>query len=360
MPVKPFRPTLAAFTTGLLCVVLASGTAVGATPAQSSRSGDLPSSLPQDIISTRSAVTPSQKAKIDAFVGKLSEILAKAKSQSAELLKARDLLIQSTRLAGVTPVFMRTYSEAVIKDVGPLVYGDDPLRSENALRVIAFLQTPQALGILVESLDPDRSKDASRRLVAAGLLPTATAPGAKSNLDSASLANSARNIALSVRGEEDWVVVLEELRALNQIAINPLLSEQNRSEIRTIQFETYKSIADRIAKSEKPSEMIFAIHRAMLGLRTQLINKSTATDFDSTRVAKLLEQMIAEIAKASVSHWSAINGNPRLKSGYESTLKIGTQLLSLLKSPNATSFSKLNAAFAKGPDALKSEISKLP
>ena len=360
MPATPFRTTLAAFTAGLLCLLLASETALAAAPSQSSKTGGMPSSLSQDIISTRNAITPPQRAEIDAFVGRLSEILTQSKSQSAELLKARDLLIQSTRLAGVTPVFLRTYSEVVIEKVEPLVYGDDPLKSENALRVIAFLQTPQALGILVESLDPERSRDASRRLVAAGLLPTATAPGAKSNLDSASLTSSARNIALSVRGETDWVVVLEELRALNQIAINPLLSDQNRSEVRTIQFETYKSISDRIADSKKPSEMIFAIHRAMLGLRTQLVNKSTATDFDSTRVAQLLEQMIVQIAKSSASHWTEIDGDPRFKNGYESTLKIGTQLLSLLKSPAAPAFSKLNAAFAKGPDALESEISKLP
>ena len=360
MLVTRTRSTLAPLTSGLVCSLLISFAANAGTLMPSSDDRAMPASLPQDIISSRSAITSTQKGKIDDYVGQLTEILVESDSNSPDLTKARDLLIQSTRLAGVTPVFLRTYSDIVIEKVEPLVFGDDALKSENALRVVAFLQTPQALGLLVETLDTERNKDASRRLVAAGLLPVAIAPGAKSNLDSAGLANSARNIALSVRGETDWVVVLEELRALNKIALNPILADQNRAEIRTIQFETYKSIADRIASSATPSDMIFAIHRAMLSLRTQLISNSTASDFDVARAAKLLEGILTEIAEGSVKQWSELEKKPRYQKAYEASLKIGSQLLSLLKSSSAPAFAKLNEAFANGPEALQTTISKLP
>lgn len=350
----------ALLTAGVVCGLLVSRPVHANTTTFGMDDRAMPASLPQEIISSRNAITADQKAAIENFVDRLTEILSESESGSADVAKARDLLIQSTRLAGVTPVFLRTYSEVVIKGLQPLIFGKDTLKSENALRIVAFLQTPQALGILVESLDVGRNNDASKRIVAAGLIPTAISPGAKSNMDSASLASSARNIAASVRIETDWIVVLEELRALNAIALNPLLTEQNRSEIRTIQFETYKSIADRIASSSKPSDMIFAIHRAMLNLRTQLVSDSTASDFDADRAATLLEGIVTAIATGAVEQWNGLEKATRYRKAYEASLKIGTQLLSLLKSPAAPAFGRLNDAFSQGPAALQAAISKLP
>ncbi len=353
------RLILALLATGFLCPFFALPT-TAAVASAASDDQTLPNSLPQDIISSRTAITPAQKERIEDFADKLTEVIREDAGNSSKSLKARDLLIQTTRLAGVTPVFLRTYSEIVISRISPIVFGDDAVKSENALRVVAFLQTPQAVGILVESLDPKRSEDTSRRLVAAGLLPIAIAPGSKSNLDSASLTSTARNVALNARTESDWVVVLEELRGLNQIALNSKLSDQNRADVRTVQFETYKAIADRIAGDDSPSDMIFALHRAMLGLRTQLINNSTAADFDSKRVATLLESILTQIAKASVKQWTSLEKDPKHMDAYEASLKIGTQLLSLLKSDAAPAFATLSPAFGKGRDALQTAVSKLP
>ncbi|MDG2021777.1 MAG: hypothetical protein P8J59_07485 [Phycisphaerales bacterium] len=284
--------------------------------------------LPQDIVGSSRPLSSAQQSTVEEFAsGQMSEM---ANGDPTEVVAARNTLVQTARRAGVTGVFLRAYSKAILPKATAILGAAEPMRAENTLRVLAFLRTPESLGILVSSTDPAKINDEGRRLVAAGLLKVAVEGGDKSGLDSAVLTSTARSLAENLDQDSSWIVVLEELRALNTIALSPSLRKENRNEIRGIQFGAFQQLSNRIEASNEPSELVQAVYRAMLGLREKLLDNSTAGDVSNKEIAKTLRLMLKNIADAAIKQWSGLEQNQRSFLAYEGVLRVGSQLLSLL------------------------------
>ncbi len=284
--------------------------------------------LPQDIVGSSRPLSSAQQSTVEEFAsGQMAEM---ANGDPTEVVAARNTLVQTARRAGVTGVFLRAYSKAILPKATDILAAAEPMRAENTLRVLAFLRTPESLGILVSSTDPAKIDDEGRRLVAAGLLKVAVEGGDKSGLDSAVLTSTARSLAENLDEDSSWIVVLEELRALNTIALSPALRKENRNEIRGIQFGAFQQLSNRIEASNEPSELVQAVYRAMLGLREKLLDNSAAGDVSNKEIAKTLRLMLKNIADAAIKQWSGLQQNRRSFMAYEGVLRVGSQLLSLL------------------------------
>ncbi len=285
--------------------------------------------LPTEIVRASTTLSPAQKQQVSQFTDEQVEKLAKGDRD--DVVSARDSLVQAARLPGASTVFLRSYAESIIPAVTPILEGDDSMRAENALRVIAFLRTPESVSLLVESIDPSASDDAALRLVAAGLLSVAFEEAENSALSSPALFSAARSIAQSLAAEADWLVVLEELRAMNTVARNPELSDDNRSQVRILQFKAFKDLSDRIARGDEPSELSQAVYRAILGLRGRMLDNRIASDVSVDEVARTLRSTLVQVAGAAVKQWKGLDANPAMMESYEGTLRVGAQLLSLLE-----------------------------
>ena len=290
--------------------------------------------LDRDIVTTTRPLTAAQSTKVADFAN--AQITRITQGDAANLIEARDTIIQDTRRPGVTGVFLRAYSTALVPGIRTLLdksgTGDElfPLRAENSLRILAFLRTPESLELLLASNNPSRVSDRGQRLVAAGLVPLAVEPVPQSGLNSGALTGLARDISNNLRDESDWLVALEDLRAMNAIALNPGMTKENRAEVRSMQFEAYADLANRVDASDQPSELVLSIHRAMLGLRDRLLANATASDVSNKQIAQTLRSMLVTIGEATVKQWDGLQKSSQMYAAYEGTLRIGAQLLSLL------------------------------
>ncbi|MFB0987083.1 MAG: hypothetical protein QMB94_12355 [Phycisphaerales bacterium] len=310
--------------------------------------------LPQDIVGSTRPLSSEQRSAVEEFAS--DQMKEMANGDPTQVVAARNTLIQTARRAGVTGVFLRAYSNAIIPQVTAVLAGAEPMRAENTLRVLAFLRTPESVGILVAATDPLKIDDEGRRLVAAGLLKVAVQGGDKSALDSAVLTSTARSIAENLDNDNSWIVVLEELRALNAMALSSSLSKENRSELRSIQFGAFQQLSNRIEASNEPSQLTQAVYRAMLGLREKLLDKSTAGDVSNKEIANTLRMMLKNIADAAIKQWSGLQANRRDFLAYEGVLRVGSQLLSLLDGRPDAKAEALREGFEKGRTELAAAV----
>ena len=328
--------------TGLATFVLAAGIVL---PANAQSRGNDGRPLDRELVSATRPLSTEQQGQVKAFAATQLEALADGDAE--DLIAARDALIQDARRPGVTGVFLRAFSSELVPGIEKVLQqqgdGMQTMRAENGLRILAFLRTPEALELIVATTNPNDVKDKSRRLVAAGLVPIAVEAVPQSGLGSAVLTSTARRLSENLVDDSDWIVVLEDLRAMNAIALNRILTDENRSEVRDMQFNAYARLANGIASSDAPSPIVKAIYRAMLGLRERLADNSTAGDISTRQIATTLQEMLKRIGSAAVRQWDGLEANPDMFEAYEGTLRVGAQLFSLLEGrPNA----KINALAA--------------
>ena len=316
--------------TGLATLVLAAGIAL---PATAQGRGDAGRPLDRALVSTTRPLSNEQQAQVKAFADAQLEALAQGDAE--DMIAARDAIIQDARRPGVTGVFLRAFSSELVPGIDQMLQqqgdGMQTMRAENGLRILTFLRTPEALEIIVSTTNPVDVKDDSRRLVAAGLLPIAVEAVPQSGLGSAVLTSTARRLSEHLVEDANWIVVLEDLRAMNAIALNQNLTKENRAEVREMQFNAYARLANGIASSDTPSPIVKAIYRAMLGLRERLLDNSTAGDISNRQIANTLREMLKRIGSAAVRQWNGLEADPAMFQAYEGTLRVGAQLLSLLE-----------------------------
>ena len=310
--------------------------------------------LPQDIVGSTRPLSSQQRSAVEEFA--TDQMNEMANGDPTEVVAARNTLVQTARRAGVTGVFLRAYSDAILPQATSILGAAEPMRAENTLRVLAFLRTPESLGILVSSADPLKIGDEGRRLVAAGLLKVAVEGGAGSGLDSAVLTSTARTIAENLDQDTSWIVVLEELRALNAIALSSSLTKENQNEIRGIQFGAFQQLSTRIEESAEPSELIQAVYRAMLGLREKLLGNSNSGDVSNKEIANTLRMMLKNVADAAIKQWSGLQTNRRSFMAYEGVLRVGSQLLSLLDGRPDPKAEALREGIEKGRTELAAAV----
>lgn len=310
--------------------------------------------LSQDIVGSTRPLSSDQESQVQSFAS--SQMKDLATGDPVVVIEARNTLVQTARRAGVTGVFLGSYSNAIMPEANAILADAGPMRAENTLRVLAFLRTPDALATLVDSTNPRSVGDAGRRLVAAGLLGVALGGNGQTGLDSGVLTSAARSIAENLASESDWIVALEDLRALNTIALDPALTKENRSEVRGVQFGAFQDLASRIEASTGPDEMVQAVYRAMLGLRGKLLDDSTAGDIENKQIASVLRIVLKDVADAAIKQWSGLAGNRRAYVAYEGVLRVGAQLLSLLEGRPDARADALRDGIEKGKSELADAV----
>jgi len=312
--------------------------------------------LPQDIVASSQPLTSSQDAQVREYADYWAGELADGDFQ--DMAQARDEMVKSSRRAGVSSVFLQAYSAALMPHLTRMVNGNESIRAENALRVAAFLRTPKAAELVASQADPTRNRDEMRRLVAAGLLPVAVEDVKESGLNSAELTSLARTISQALENEDNWHVVLQDLRALGAIAGSRSLSGVNRRVVRELQFQSFNGLVNRAATTSDPSPLMQAVYRALLDLRMRLISAGTAADNTTRELANNLRGSLRTIGQAAIKQWQGLSTDPAARSSYEGALRVGSQLLSLLDGTPDARAAALAEAMPRGKAAFQTALSR--
>ena len=312
--------------------------------------------LATEIVTSTQPLSSEQHAQVQSYVDYWADKLAQGDLQS--MVEARNELITSAYKRGGTTLFLQAYSVTLLPSLTELSESEDSIRAENALRVAAFLRTPNATGLIISKAHKRNNDDATTRLVAAGLLSIAVADVRESGLNSAELTTTARGISDAIEDESDWHVVLQDLRALSAIAASSSLSGTNRGVVRELQFASFANLVNRVSASDEPSDLVKAIYRAMLDLRMRLIASGTGANSESRAVAGSLRTSLSKIGAASIKQWTGLTKDAPARHAYEGTLRVGAQLLSLLDGKPDSNAAALAKAMGRGKKDLQTALAR--
>lgn len=225
--------------------------------------------IPRDIMIASRPLTDAERTAIERCVDALASALDS--DSPADVLRARQELVQPPRSPGVSEVFRRAYADAVRARLREYVTGSDEHLAVNALSVFPFLFTAESLDELADSaLKANQPREAVRIAAAqflaraARTLAAANAPYSLNPAQSDSLARKIREAAME---ETSWVALVELGEALllqSQWRIPPANQEVVRGEfLRVLQRQV------QVARTSP--EAIRAVLRSLVGVRNQVI-----------------------------------------------------------------------------------------
>lgn len=224
-------------------------------------------SLPSRIVAASQPLSGGDLGAVKAFAASWAGAIADG--DPSDVNDARAELISIARSPSATPVFRRAYGDAVIDALQPVVTGTDTFRAINALQTIRFLGTPDAVAAILDHADPDREANASKRLVAAGLLAAAIEDA---ELNPAQLDGTTRRIASLAAAEAEWMILLQSMEALDTIARLRNAPDASVALARRSQVSTLEGAISRMKGSP---ELVEAVYRTLLELRNQLVRMSS-------------------------------------------------------------------------------------
>ena len=246
--------------------------------------------LPSRIVAATRPLDQSSLDAVEAYATAWGDRIANGSPR--EVNEARAELISVARSPSATPVFLRSYGEAVIDRLQPVIAGTDTFRGINALQAVRFLGSPDAVSLILDHADPDRESDDSKRLVAAGLLASAITDA---DLNPAQLDGTTRRIASVAAAESEWMILLQSMEALDTIARLPNAPAASVALARRSQVSCLEGAISRMKGSP---DLVEAVYRTLLELRNQLVRMSAR---DRADFARQFGPVFASVEKAARS-----------------------------------------------------------
>jgi hypothetical protein len=243
----------------LLLASLASASVAAGAAAQVS-------SLPASVVATSSQLSPRDRQVVGAFVSEWSARLAGG--DPADVTRARAELISPARAPAATPVFLRAYSEEVLQALAPTIAADDTFRAINALQVLRFLRTPEAVEAIASRCDQAAEPNRGKRQAASSLLGPAISA---TSFTPAQLDGLTRRIGAMAAGETQWMTLLQLLRTLQAIAAQPGLPAASADLARSTFATALRTTTTRATAADGDPQLIHAVQRSLLGIREQFV-----------------------------------------------------------------------------------------
>ena len=170
----------------------------------------------------------------------------------AAIIAARDDLISTFKPSRVSPTFREEFSRATMDDLKQAVESDKPLTVINAMIVMQFIASEEAMDVFVERANPANEKrnwvrlraaEGAEVVLASGLVPQSRQLG------------FVRRLADSAAVETDGWVLRHQLAGLTLL----LTDAQARKEL----IDALDALADRVATDEDPTAAVQGFRSVM-------------------------------------------------------------------------------------------------
>jgi hypothetical protein len=272
------------------------------------------------------ASTPLDGAKNTAlkdFVTRWTEDLS-GSSDPAEVTAARNALIEPARDPSATPIFRRSYSQAVLAELKPVVTGKDLRRAVNALQIARFLRSPEAVDLIVERISPTAESDQNKRLAAASTLAAAVTDA---DLSPVQCDGITRDLLAAATAEKDDQVLVQEMKVLAGISRRSGLPAASAEAALAAQVKVFTTLADSVAASPKADARMTSVARALVMLRNQWLDLPRPL---ATKVGPSLGRPIGTVLQTADGHWETARSDPETQSAYEIGVATSETLLRLV------------------------------
>lgn len=310
------RPGRAGLGGSLLAAMLLAS--LGTSPA----AAQAPPALPNAAVAATAPLAGRDRETVTAFVQHWGGAIADG--DASEVVRARGELISPARSPSATPIFLRSYSEIVIGEVMPIVEGRDTFRAINALQVLRFLRTPESVEAILSRCDSRREMLRGKRQVAASLLRQAIG---SADLNPAQLDGLSRQIGAIAATEPDWMILLQLLRTLEAISVQPGLPAASVELARTSLIGAMQSTVSRLGGAAGDPSLVEALHRTLLSMRDRYVRLSGS---QRSEFARQMSPVLEAIRTAAAANASSAPAN--LRPVFGETEQIAGQLLALMKS----------------------------
>jgi hypothetical protein len=319
--------------TSLLAACLTSA-ALGQTSGQSG--------LDRAIIGANTQLTEAQKNAVSSFAAKhLAAIKDGTSSATGKGLEdARWALVTPARDPAATPAFRKAYAGLLIVELVPVVKGPDLRRALNAMQILRFTRSPDAIDVIIERTAPGAEADAGKRIAAASLLADAF-----EDLDASNTfyESSSRRLRDASAAESDWMALQQKLNAIAAAARRKDLPAENARNVRRAQAEAIGLVAKSAKASTEADNRMLAMQRILVGLRNDLLVMPQA---DRSFVAKSLAPALTDLVAATSSQWQAAHADANMNASYASVVGTSEVILRLIdrgERPQAYTGSKPDA-----------------
>jgi len=300
------RPLIAA------CILAA--TVVGSAAAQQ---------LDRAVIAAAAPLTDAQKSALQSFAAAHVRAIKEAQA-GASLTDARMALVSPMRDPAATVNFRKGMAQLMIAELGPVAKDADLRRAINAMQVLRFTRTPEALDVLVERANPTTERDAGKRVSASSLLADAFEDLDANNAYIEAVARKLRDSSVA---ETDWVAMQQKLTAIANAARRGDLNAESVRKVRLMQAEAIASIAKSMAGAKQSDARMQAVARVLVGIRNDLLSLKEA---DRLAIAKTLAPALVDILNTASAHWDAAHADPTMSATYSSSMNSAEVLLRLI------------------------------
>lgn len=281
-----------------------------------------PPTLPNAAVAATAPLSGRDREAVTAYVRHWGGVLASGDAD--EVARSRGELVSPARSPSATPIFLRSYSEIVIAEVTPVIEGEDTFRAINGLQVLRFLRTPESVEAILARCDSRRETLRGKRQVAASMLRQAIG---SAGLNPAQLDGLSRQIGAVAAAEPDWMILLQLLRTLESISVQPGLPAASVELARTNLIGALQATVSRLGGAGGDPSLIEALHRTLLSMRDRYIRLSGS---QRTEFARQMSPVLEAIRTAAAAN--AASAPADLRPVFGETEQIAGQLLQLMKS----------------------------
>jgi hypothetical protein len=281
------------------------------------------SGLDRAILSAAAPLTEAQKSAVNGFIAKPVDAIKDSDSSTA-IEEARATLVTPSRDPSSTPTFRKAYAVALMAELGPVLKGRDTRRAINAMQVLRFTRTQEALDAILERTAPANESDATKRIAAASL-----AADAFEDLDAgnAYFETAARRLKEAAIAEGDPIALQQKFAAISAASKRKDLPADNARNVRRNLVEAIAAISKSIRASSKADGRVKPMLRALVSVRNDMLEMNQS---ERAAVSKALAPALVDLLAAGASHWSDAHADAALSQNYGSVTNICEVLLRLI------------------------------
>ena len=269
---------------------------------------------PINTLVSSNALSQAQIGQIEDFAKFYSNNLSSGDIKLVE--SAKKMLLGPVRSPLVSLHFRLEYAKKLVPHLEPVIDGDSPYAAVNALQVVGFLGTDQALDVIEDHINIDDEKSFAKRLWAVKAFAVAVKQG---YLNANQLNPVLRQLGMACKTETQSMILHSQFRAISKV---------DSTIAREVLLGAVTTKLEDIAKEESPSELMAAVYPALVSLRDQylILRQNQQRNFGAS-----IAPALCKVFKVSLAHWDTIHLDAKVNSqiarNYEGAIEVAEAFL---------------------------------
>lgn len=277
----------------------------------------------REVVSSNGPFTEPQLAVIKNWADFWGGRIADADSTPEQVETARSQILDIVgTLSSPSPAFRFEYSKALAPVLDPVIRTGSLHAAVNATRVLAEVNGPRGLTVLLGQLDAPDNRRQVRRWAAIGARNALQNPV----LEPRTVTEAVRKLADSARNETDPDILRYKLEAI-AVADQPHLNPAEAQQVRLKLVDAINDAVNRIAADPTAAPaMLDAVRAATVRLRNTFINGKLAVA-EQKEIGERVGPALGKILVIANNNWQAAQADPSTAQLYGNFVQVCEEFL---------------------------------